>query len=277
MGSNISREGITRDLEALKAAGFNRTTMFSLADATTPPLERPILFHHLELLHQRLAAHSLRPARPGDDFHHEINDEKSCAPPLRLGICLLAPCRGVARAAIPKPAGRRSQISLRADSCGTGVTADGSDIIPVVATFTDKEGLPKRLTDAFIKFEVEGEGTLIDDERIAANPQRAAWGEAVALVRTTEKPGKIKITASGLYKGANQPQPVSLVIESQPARQKLIYSETPDRNIAAREENRPAQEKMTETELQKKLDSALQELNELKLKEVEDQQAEFAH
>jgi hypothetical protein len=33
---------------------------------------------------------------------------------------------------------------------------------------------------------------------------------------------------------------------------------------------------MTETELQKKLDSALQELNQLKLKEVEDQQAEFA-
>ena len=180
---------------------------------------------------------------------------------------------------VKKPAGRRSQISLRADSCGTGVTADGSDIIPVVATFTDKEGLPKRLTDAFIKFEVEGEGTLIDDERIAANPQRAAWGEAVALVRTTEKPGKIKITASGLYKGAHQvrvPDPVTLVIESQPARQKLIYSETPDRNIAAREENGPAQEKMTETELQKKLDSALQELNQLKLKEVEDQQAEFA-
>jgi hypothetical protein len=35
MGSNISREGITRDLEALKKAGFNRTTMFSLADITT--------------------------------------------------------------------------------------------------------------------------------------------------------------------------------------------------------------------------------------------------
>jgi len=36
MGCNLSREGITRDLEALKAAGFNRTTMFSLADVTTP-------------------------------------------------------------------------------------------------------------------------------------------------------------------------------------------------------------------------------------------------
>jgi hypothetical protein len=36
MGSNISREGITKDLEALKAEGFNRTTMFSLADITTP-------------------------------------------------------------------------------------------------------------------------------------------------------------------------------------------------------------------------------------------------
>lgn len=36
MGSNISKSGITKDLEALKEAGFNRTTMFSLADVTTP-------------------------------------------------------------------------------------------------------------------------------------------------------------------------------------------------------------------------------------------------
>jgi hypothetical protein len=36
MGANLSAEGITRDLEALKAEGFNRTTMFSLADITTP-------------------------------------------------------------------------------------------------------------------------------------------------------------------------------------------------------------------------------------------------
>jgi hypothetical protein len=35
MGSNISRQGITRDLETLKDAGFNRTTMFHLADITT--------------------------------------------------------------------------------------------------------------------------------------------------------------------------------------------------------------------------------------------------
>ncbi len=36
MGANISKEGITKDLEALKQQGFNRTTMFSLADITTP-------------------------------------------------------------------------------------------------------------------------------------------------------------------------------------------------------------------------------------------------
>jgi hypothetical protein len=36
MGSNLSKEGITKDLEALKSEGFNRTTMFSLADVTTP-------------------------------------------------------------------------------------------------------------------------------------------------------------------------------------------------------------------------------------------------
>lgn len=36
MGNNLSLQGITRDLESLKDAGFNRTTMFSLADTTTP-------------------------------------------------------------------------------------------------------------------------------------------------------------------------------------------------------------------------------------------------
>lgn len=36
MGSNLSKEGITKDLEALKKEGFNRTTMFSLSDITTP-------------------------------------------------------------------------------------------------------------------------------------------------------------------------------------------------------------------------------------------------
>ncbi len=34
MGSNITKEGITRDLEALKETGFNRTTMFHLSDLT---------------------------------------------------------------------------------------------------------------------------------------------------------------------------------------------------------------------------------------------------
>ena len=36
MGNNLSKAGITKDLEALKSEGFNRTTMFSLADITTP-------------------------------------------------------------------------------------------------------------------------------------------------------------------------------------------------------------------------------------------------
>ncbi|RNL56628.1 glycosyl hydrolase [Pedobacter jejuensis] len=36
MGANLSKSGITKDLEALKKEGFNRTTMFSLADVTTP-------------------------------------------------------------------------------------------------------------------------------------------------------------------------------------------------------------------------------------------------
>ena len=36
MGSNLSKTGITQDLQALHDAGFGRTLMFSLADVTTP-------------------------------------------------------------------------------------------------------------------------------------------------------------------------------------------------------------------------------------------------
>jgi hypothetical protein len=36
MGSNISQEGITRDLEAMKEAGIGGATIFSLADTLTP-------------------------------------------------------------------------------------------------------------------------------------------------------------------------------------------------------------------------------------------------
>ncbi len=36
MGCNLSEKGITHDLEELKKNGFNRTTVFSLADITTP-------------------------------------------------------------------------------------------------------------------------------------------------------------------------------------------------------------------------------------------------
>lgn len=36
MGSNITKEGISKDLEALKKAGYIRTTMYSLSDICTP-------------------------------------------------------------------------------------------------------------------------------------------------------------------------------------------------------------------------------------------------
>src|ERR1700761_5121625 len=36
MGANVSKSGITKDLEALKEEGFNSTTAISLADITNP-------------------------------------------------------------------------------------------------------------------------------------------------------------------------------------------------------------------------------------------------
>jgi hypothetical protein len=36
MGTNVSEAGITRDLEAMEAAGIGGATIFSLADTLTP-------------------------------------------------------------------------------------------------------------------------------------------------------------------------------------------------------------------------------------------------
>jgi hypothetical protein len=36
MGCNVSKDGITRDLEAMQAAGIGGATIFSLADTLTP-------------------------------------------------------------------------------------------------------------------------------------------------------------------------------------------------------------------------------------------------
>ena len=174
-----------------------------------------------------------------------------------------------------KPAKRRCKISLKADFSGAALSADGGDLIPVVATLTDQHGTPKRLTDEYIRFEVEGEGLLVDDGRIAANPQKAEWGEAIALVRATETAGTIVVKASVLRATGHQPKPEQIVMHSQPAAQKMIYSETPTGTRVLKGAATVTGEALTNEALQRKMQELQKELDALRLKEVERAQNKF--
>lgn len=52
------------------------------------------------------------------------------------------------------------------------MTADGSDMVTVIAAVADDNGNIKRLNNYEIKFEIEGPGQLVGDERTFTNPVR---------------------------------------------------------------------------------------------------------
>ena len=60
---------------------------------------------------------------------------------------------------------------------------------------TDDNGHVRRLAKENIRFTLEGEGEIIGDASINANPRAVEWGSAPIPVRSTMKPGKIKIHA----------------------------------------------------------------------------------
>jgi beta-galactosidase len=167
------------------------------------------------------------------------------------------------------PAMRPAKIQLSLDYPQHPLVADGSDFVTVIASVTDDKGVVKRLNDYVIKFEIEGEGHIIGDESIGANPERVEWGTAPILVRASTRPGKIKIKASVLFQGINMPASGELIFESVPSAEKLVYTEEPtDGQGVALNGSK------TDEELQKL--KRLQEDNKNKLIEVGKQQEQFA-
>lgn len=128
------------------------------------------------------------------------------------------------------PAMRPTKIKLSLDYPQHPLVADGSDFVTVIASVTDDANVVKRLNDYTIRFEIEGQGQIIGDETIGANPEKVEWGTAPVLIRSTTKPGKIKIKAVVLYQGVNMPVAGELEIESVPSADKLIYLEEPSDN-----------------------------------------------
>lgn len=129
------------------------------------------------------------------------------------------------------PSRRSTKLRLYADWEGKPLVADGSDFIVVVAEVTDDNGNVRRLAKENIVFTVEGEGEIIGDASIHANPRPVEWGSAPVLIRSTRTPGQIKISARVENPGTHAPTPAELVIESVPATIPSLYSD--ERNVGA--------------------------------------------
>ena len=169
-----------------------------------------------------------------------------------------------------EPARRPEQVRLWIDDEGTGLKADGSDLITVVAGVTDRNGNIKRLNNYFIEFEIEGEGRLVGGADIMANPAPVKWGTAPILVKSTTQAGRIKVKAHVRFEGQQMPLSGELTFESLPTQRQLIYNA--DELKAEQQnslQNRPGAQQHRE------LQNQLKKENAKKLKEVEKQQSDF--
>lgn len=114
--------------------------------------------------------------------------------------------------------GIQKQLKLEADFMGIPLKADGSDIVMVYCKVLDEEGnvVPFTADSYPILFTVEGEGEIIGDASIGANPICPEGGIATIMVRSTQKAGPIKVKAELFWKQpiAKGVQGDSLIFES---------------------------------------------------------------
>ena len=164
------------------------------------------------------------------------------------------------------PSRRSTKLRLRADEMGKLLVADGSDFIVVVCEVTDDNGNVRRLAKENIRFTVEGEGEIIGDASINANPRAVEWGSAPVLIRSTKKAGKIKVKAEVQFPGVHAPTPAELEIESIPYDVPMCYD--PDETL---EHSRSTVSASTSTPASSLTDAEKQKM----LQEVEAQQADF--
>ena len=166
------------------------------------------------------------------------------------------------------PSRRATKLRLYADEMGKQLVADGSDFIVVVCEVTDDLGHVRRLAKESIRFTVEGEGEIIGDERILANPRTVEWGSAPVLIRSTRQAGKIKVKAEVLFPGTHAPTSAELEIESIPYDLPMCYDAQRSMGSPSTSSHRQAPSAATP--------ATLSEAEKAKmLQEVEAQQADF--
>lgn len=122
------------------------------------------------------------------------------------------------------PSRRSTKLRLCVDDMDKPLVADGSDFIVVVCEVTDDLGHVRRLAKENIRFTIEGEGEIIGDASINANPRALEWGSAPVLIRSTRQAGKIKVKAEVQFPGTHAPTPAELEIESIPYDLPMCYT-----------------------------------------------------
>ena len=169
------------------------------------------------------------------------------------------------------PSRRSTKLRLYVDEMGKKLVADGSDFVVVVCEVTDDLGHVRRLAKENIRFTIEGEGEIIGDAAINANPRAVEWGSAPVLIRSTRQAGKIKIKAEVQFPGTHAPTPAELEIESVAYDMPMCFTEThkpheahePHKPHEPHKSNKPHTPTLSESEKAKML------------QEVEAQQADF--
>lgn len=168
------------------------------------------------------------------------------------------------------PSRRSVQIRIRKDDDGVPLVADGSDVVVVVAEIIDSDGTVKRLNNNIVHFSIEGEGEILGGAELGINPVRANWGSAPILVRSTAKPGKIKVRARICGEGVNAIKAGELEFETVAPSQKYIYDEDELGKRAARKE--PAEKERTAGD---KMDERQERKIIKELEQTEKQQESF--
>ncbi|MEG1586921.1 MAG: glycoside hydrolase family 2 TIM barrel-domain containing protein [Bacteroidales bacterium] len=173
-----------------------------------------------------------------------------------------------------RPSLRPDHIRLRVDNENVDLVADGSDVVTVIAEVVDRDGVVKRLNNYSVAFGIEGEGRILGDAQIQANPRPVRWGSAPVLIQSTPVAGKIKLTASVILPGQHMPVAGELEFFSVGNPKKEIYTPSELNAIPAAGSVIPVVS-ANQSELESEVDSLRREINRLRIKEVEMQQTQF--
>ena len=169
------------------------------------------------------------------------------------------------------PARRPSKLLLWVDSEDVSLEANGSDVVTVVAAVADGNGNIKHLNNYALKFSISGEGRLLGDASIMANPAPVRWGTAPVLVQSTLLPGDIKVTVQTLLPGTSMPISGEITLKSIAPKHALCYDKEEAKLIPLQAATAFSRRSSFSNEEEK----LRQTIHTEKLKEVEAQQADF--